>query len=113
MRARYTWSRMVLVTGYAASLLLMAGCNVFDRGGGGGDGDEGCAADADCPAEHVCDGGECVVAPPECTVDADCPAEHMCDGGTCVPAPPECTVDADCPPGQRCAHGPFGPVCRY
>lgn len=51
-----------------------------------------CEEDADCEADEVCDGGECVEEP-ECTTDADCAEDEMCENEECVDDPDFCALD--------------------
>lgn len=62
-----------------------------------------CAADADCPADHVCLEQSCVAEPALCTSQEDCLGEQACsdyglpDSGVCT-----CANDNDCPDGFLC-----------
>jgi len=59
-------------------------------------GPPGCAADAECGADHACVAGVCR---PTCGDDGDCADAQVCDGGACH-AP--CLADFDCVAGQTC-----------
>lgn len=55
------------------------GLSVVEGGG------EGCATDAGCPGDQVCNDHGICVSPEGCTNDTDCGSDQICDNGTCVP----------------------------
>jgi len=42
-----------------------------------------CLNDNDCSATHVCDDGNCIIAPQSCTSNSDCSLSEVCDTGAC------------------------------
>ncbi len=72
----------------------------------GGDCEEPCASDADCPTEEICEDSVCVPPPPPCEEDADCNGDY-CVGGFCLPIddPTPCQSQYDCGGGALCEGG--------
>lgn len=90
--------RLLLATGAALSVILLAGCPPsYPK----------CNNDDQCKEHNeVCVQGQCV----ECGTDANCKQGFVCQANKCVPKP-ECTTNANCPSGQRCAAGKCTSEC--
>lgn len=66
---------------------------------------ETCQNDVDCPAQQICEPGQCVcngekICLPGCGGNGDCAPHEACEALRCVGKP--CVADPDCPANFAC-----------